>query len=149
MGAGVVLVGETQFGIGHAIGRRSDVGAHPREIGLEGQHIEIAHHLHVLAAFVSLGHLDFDGRGVIEGPAGGANPRLSLGCFDLAELNRGNPPFNRPHAIEVFVELALVGNAQCSAQIPGAAQDQIEHRAIQRIGGGGHTSRLAHFAALE
>jgi len=44
----------------------------------------------------------------------------------LAELNRGDAPFNRPHAVEVFVELALICEQHGSEWI-GYAADAERH----------------------
>ena len=62
MGLGVMLVVESEFRIGNPVRRRADVGADASRVGLERQHVEVAHHLHVLAAFVALRNLDLDGR---------------------------------------------------------------------------------------
>jgi len=58
----VVLIGEPKFRVRGPIGARSDIGAHPSGIGLEGEDGEIAHDLHVIASFVSLRDLHFNGR---------------------------------------------------------------------------------------
>jgi hypothetical protein len=60
----VMRVGEAEFGIGHAVRRGADVGADARGVGLEGEHVEVAHDLHVFAALVALGDLHLDGRGI-------------------------------------------------------------------------------------
>ena len=62
VGLRVVLIGEPKFRVRGPIGARSDVGAHPSGIGLEGEDGEIAHDLHVIASFVSLRDLHFNGR---------------------------------------------------------------------------------------
>jgi hypothetical protein len=58
----MVLVGESQLGVGGAVGPGADVGADARSVGLEGEDGQVAHDLHVLTALVALGYLHLDGR---------------------------------------------------------------------------------------
>ena len=53
----VVLVGESQLGVGRAVWPGADVGADARGVGLESQDSQVAHDLHVLAALVASGIL--------------------------------------------------------------------------------------------
>ena len=57
----MVFVVEPQFRVGHPIRSGADVSAHASRVGLERQHVQIAHHLHVFAALFALGNFDLDG----------------------------------------------------------------------------------------
>ena len=73
---GMVLVIESEFRIRHTVRGRSNIGADAGRVGLERQHVEVTHHLHVLAAFITLWNLDLDGRRVGFVTAAGADARL-------------------------------------------------------------------------
>ncbi len=60
MSLGVMLVVESKFRIGSPVRRRADVGADTSRVRLERQHVEVAHHLHVLAPLVAFRNLDLD-----------------------------------------------------------------------------------------
>ena len=76
---------------------------------------------------------------------GGGDAVLLEGCFLLAGFDGGDTAFYRAHAVEVFIELLLVGFRQCFAQIASAAQHSVEHLPIERIGLG-DAAFLAAFA---
>ena len=59
-----MLIVESEFRIGYSVWQRANVSADACRVSLERQHVEVTHHLHVFAAFVSLGNLDFNGRRV-------------------------------------------------------------------------------------
>ncbi len=117
VGLGVMLVVEPKFRIGNAVGRRADVGADASRVGLERQHVQVAHHLHVLAAFVALGNLDLDGRRIGGVAFAGADAGLLQRGFFLAILDGGDAAFHRAHAVQVFIQFVLVGLRQCTPQV--------------------------------
>ena len=71
----MVLIVEAEFRIRRAVGPRANVGAHASCVGLERQHIQVAHHLHVLASFVSFGNFDFDRWRIRVLPSAGSDTR--------------------------------------------------------------------------
>ena len=133
MGLGVMLVVEAEFGIGNAVRRRADVGADAGGVGLEREHVEVAHHLHVLAAFVALGNLDLDGRRI----GGVAFARRDAGLLQrgllLAILDGGDATFHGAHAVEVFVELVLVVLRAVSGAGPWRRRGPDRASAIERV----------------
>ncbi len=64
MRLGVMLVHEPELRIRNTVRRGADVGADANCVGLEGEHVEVAHDLHVFAELVAFGNLDFDGQGI-------------------------------------------------------------------------------------
>ncbi len=81
MGLGMVLIPEPKFRIGNTVRGRSDVGADASRIGLEGQYVEVAHDLHVFAAFVTEGNLDLDGWRISSVAPSRATPAFSAASF--------------------------------------------------------------------
>ena len=76
-----------------------EAGRDARQVALEGQHVEVAHHLHVLAALVALGDLDLDRHGVAGGAVGGGDAGPRQGGLSLAGLNRGDAPLDGADAV--------------------------------------------------
>ena len=132
VGVGVVFA-QADFGIGHAIRCRADVRADARGVGLEGEHIEVAHHLHVFAAFVANGDFDLDGRRIRRVALARADARFFKGGIFLTLFNRSNSALDRTNAVEVLIELVLVVLSEFFAEIAGAADDQIEHAAVEGV----------------
>ena len=89
----MVLVAEAQLGIGRAVGSGADIGADAGGVGLEREHGQVAHHLHVFAALVALGNLHLDGRGVGGVAFGGADAVFLQRRFLLAGLDGGDAAF--------------------------------------------------------
>ena len=118
MGLGVMLVVESEFRIGNAVRRRADVGADASRVGLERQHVEVAHHLHVLAALVALRNLDLDGRRIGGVAFAGADAGLLQRRLFLAGFDGGDAAFHGAHAVQVFIQLLLVGVPAMSAAGP-------------------------------
>ena len=58
---------------------------------------------------------------------------LLQGRLFLAILDGGDAAFHRAHAVQVFIELLLVGCGQRPPQVPGAAEDEVQHASIQSI----------------
>jgi hypothetical protein len=58
----VMYIAEPEFRVGDAVRRGADVSADAGGVGLEGQHVEVAHYLHVLTALVAQRDLYLDGR---------------------------------------------------------------------------------------
>src|SRR5207244_8412413 len=54
----------------------------------------------------------------------------------LPIFDGGNAALHGAHAVEVLIELVLVVPGQFPAQVPGAAEDQIQHLPIERVGRG-------------
>ena len=134
MGLGVMLVIEPEFGIGNSVRRGTNVGADASRVGLEGEHGEVAHDLHVFAALVPFGNLDFDGRGIgslsFTGSDSGFLPRsLFLAIFD-----GGDATLEGTHAVEVFIQFVLVIPREFSAQVLGTSEHQVKHLTIERVG---------------
>ena len=105
MGLRVMLVIEPQFRIGYSIRCRANVSADTSRIGLKRQYVQVAHHLHVLAAFFAFRNLDLDGRRI----GGVTFARSDAGLFErglfLAIFDSSDAPFHRADAVQVFIEL--------------------------------------------
>ena len=129
----MMLAFETEFRIRHAVGRGTDVGADARRVRLEGQHVQVAHDLHVFAAFVAIGDFDLDRRRVWLLALARADAGLFQRRLFLPEFDPGDAPLHGPNRVKVFVELLRVIRPELFAQVARAADDQIEHRAVQRI----------------
>ena len=133
----MVLVVEAEFRVGNAVRGGADVGGDAGGVGLEGEDIEVAHDLHVFAAFVAVGDFDFDGRGigaavVARAEAGFFEGGVVLTCFD-----GGDAAFDGADRVEVFVEFVLIRGWEVFAEVSGTAEDEVEHLAVERRGSGG------------
>ena len=133
MGYGVMLVLEPEFRIGNAVRRRADVGADAGRVGLERQHVQVAHHLHVLAAFVAFWNLDLDGRGIRGVAFAHADSSLLQRRLLLAEFDGGDAAFDGTHAVQVFIQFVLIVLGQFPAKVFGASDNQVQHLPIQRV----------------
>ena len=134
MGLGVMLVVEPEFRIGNTVRCRADVGADASRVGLERQHVEVAHHLHVLAAFVALGNLDLDGRRIRSVAfARSRRPAFSKAASfwrnSMAAMRRSTERTLSRYSSS----LCWSSRGKRPPQISGAADDQIQHLSIQRI----------------
>lgn len=142
MGGAVVRVAEAEFRIRDTIRRGADVGADACRVCLEGEHGEVAHDLHVFAALVALGDFHLDGRRIAGLALAGGHSGFLQRRFLLPILDGGDATLDRAHAVEVFIELLLVAVRQFLAQVSRAADDEIEHLAVERVCG----RRLAFLA---
>ena len=133
VGLRVVLVLEAKLRIGDPVGRGANISADAGGVRLERQHIEVAHHLHILTAFVSLGNFDLDGRGIGSVAFTGTDAGRLQGRLFLAVFDGGNAAFHGAHAVQIFIQFVLVVPGQLPAQVPRAAEDQIQHLAVQRV----------------
>ncbi len=136
---GMMRVLESEFRIRHAVRSRTDVGADARGVRLERQHVQVTHHLHILAAFVAQRNLDFDRRGIRRVTFARADARFLQRRLLLPELNGGNPALHGAHAVEVFVQLVPVALRQRAPQVFRPAEHEVQHLAIQclRLGRAG------------
>ena len=129
----VMFVIEPQLRIRNTIGRRADVGAHASCVGLEGEHVQVAHDLHVFAALVALRYLDLDRRRIGSVAFAGSDPGLFQRGFLLTILDGRDATLHGAHAVEIFIQLVLIVLREFPAKILGAIQYQIEHKTIERI----------------
>ena len=64
MRLGVMLILEPEFRIRNTVWGGADVGADPSGVGLKSQHGEVAHHLHIFAALLSVRNFYLDRWGI-------------------------------------------------------------------------------------
>ena len=133
----MVLVVEAEFRIGYAVRGGADVGGDAGGVGLEGEDIEVAHDLHVFAAFVAVGDFDFDERGVGVEPVARAEAGIFEGGVVLTGFDGGDAAFDGADGVEVFVEFVLIAAGEVFAEIASAAEDEVEHLAVEWGGFGG------------
>src|SRR5262249_14923603 len=86
----VMHVAEAQLRIGYAVRGRADVRADAGHVGLECQYGQVAHDLHVFAAFVPFGNLDFNRRRIFRLELRGTDARPGQGGFLLALFDDSN-----------------------------------------------------------
>ena len=129
-------VGESELRVGNPVRGGHDVGAHAGRVGLKGKDVEVAHHLHVLAAFVALGDFDLDRRGVGRVTLAVGDPGLFHGGLLLTGFDPGDAALDGADAVEILVEFVLIFLRQTPAEVLCAADDKIEQLPIDRLGRG-------------
>src|SRR6266481_1350720 len=108
MGLGVVLIAEPEFRIRNTVRCRANVRADASRVGLERQHVQVTHHLHVLAAFITLRNLNLNRWRIRSIAFAHADSSLLQRGLFLAKFNGSNAAFNGAHAVQVFVQFLLI-----------------------------------------